>query len=229
MTISPISLYYCCFLVSFTRNMSNNNFRQLIQIFGKATVLLNTKILLQHKGWKTSLAMCQVKDHVCACECVSAHTHTCMCIAEASLSQIALTTINPSIASQTLQQAGLWYQSSSFIRPSHFRRIHSINFQNLQHNPSHQIFGRQVENCSASWRRQNPFLLAIFCNENSRNECAITCGNKFQILSHKSSVLKISNCKLTPAYLNFKMFSLCVWIATKERQNIFRHKKPKKC
>lgn len=79
------------------------------------------------------------------------------------------------------------------------------------------MFGRQVENCSASWRRQNPFLLAIFCNENSKNECAITCGNKFQILSHKSSLLKISDCKLTPPYLNFKMLIfLCVWIAAKE-------------
>lgn len=87
-----------------------------------------------------------------------------------------------------------------------------------------------MENCSASWRRQNPFLLAIFCNENSRNECAITCGNKFQILSHKSSVLQITNCKPTPAYLNFKMLiSLCVWIATKERKNIFRHKKSRQC
>ena len=163
--------------------------------------------------------ICHVSSwELCVCVCVRTIEATC--------SEIALSTGNPSTAWKTLEQAGLWYQGSSFIRPPHFRRIRGINFQSRQHNPSHQIFGRQVENCSASWRRQNPFLLAIFCNENSRNECAITCGNKFQILSHKSSVLKISNCKLTPAYLNFKMLiSLCVWIATKERQNIFQAEK----
>lgn len=230
-TISFIPMHQGFSLVPFTRKMNNNNFRQLIQIFGKATrVLLDTSILSQHKR-KTSAATQPVEKHVRTRMRACAHRRkrTYVSVIETSLLEIAPTTRNPSTASQTLLQAGLWYQGSSFIRDLSLPKIHSINFQSRQHNPSHQIFGRQVENCSASWRRQNPFLLAIFCNENSRNECAITCGNKFQILSHKSSVLKISNCKLTLAYLNFKMLiSLCVWIATEERENISGHLKKKK-
>lgn len=208
----------CLLLVPFTKKMNKNNFRQLVKIFSKARRALLNRTQLPRTRWKTSFVCFRFRTG-----CV------CVCVIGASLLEIALTTGNPSTASDTLASWTL-LSGSSFIRPSHFGSIHSKNFQSQQHNPPHQIFGRQVENCSASWGRQNPFLLAIFCNENFRNECAITCGNKFQILSHKGSVLKISNCKLTPAYLNFKMLiSLCVRIATEERENISRHKMPEKC
>lgn len=81
--------------------MNNNNFRQLIQIFGKATrVLLDTSILSQHKR-KTSAATQPVEKHVRTRMRACAHRRkrTYVSVIETSLLEIAPTTRNPSTAS----------------------------------------------------------------------------------------------------------------------------------
>ena len=141
MTISFVPMHHCFSLVPFTRKMNNNNFRQLIQIFGKATgVLLNTRI--QRKRRKTSAAMQPVEK-------VHTNTRTFLSLKLVFWKLPQPPEIPPQLH-RSLSKLDPDIRLVVSLGTSHFQRIHSINFQSRQHNPSHQIFGRQVENCSAS-------------------------------------------------------------------------------
>lgn len=106
-------------------------------------------------------------------------------------------TLKVTSAVYTSQQANFWYQCISFIRP-----FASYGY-NAQTSSSCTIIllikylgdrwkivlPAEEDKIHSSWQ--------FSAMKTPKNECAISCGNKSQILSHKSSVLRIFSRELT--------------------------------